>query len=277
MEDVISGIALEPDWEYTLLSLLFLFLLRILPILTQAPFMGSNILPLPTRVGMGIALFLLYFPYLWQSNPYQLGFNLAFLGYAAKEVFIGLVLGFLISLPYLIAQSAGALVDFQRGSSSLTAHDPVLKLQSSPIGTFYNYLLVLIFFGIGGPKYFLDSLLLSYEIVPITGTPLVNFFTNSSNLFWQSVISILHRVAALFVQLAAPPIVATLLADMFLGIANRLAPQVQITFLGMSLKSLLGIAFIFLGFNLLLKQMSKELISWMQMSDQIIRSITASY
>jgi hypothetical protein len=41
-----------------------------------------------------------------------------------------------------------------------------------------------------------------------------------------------------------------LMTDFFLGIANRLAPQVQITFLGMPLKSLLALTIVFFGWTL---------------------------
>jgi len=52
------------------------------------------------------------------------------------------------------------------------------------------------------------------------------------------------------------------MTDFFLGIANRLAPQVQITFLGMPLKSLLALAIIFFGWQLLTQQMVTETYIW---------------
>ena len=51
----------------------------------------------------------------------------------------------------------------------------------------------------------------------------------------------MNQIITIAIQLAAPALVAILMAEMFLGIANRLAPQVQIAFLGMSIKSLLGL------------------------------------
>ena len=59
-------------------------------------------------------------------------------------------------------------------------------------------------------------------------------------------------------QLAAPALIMILMTDFFLGIANRLAPQVQITFLGMPLKSLLALTIVFFGWTLFNEEMVNQ-------------------
>lgn len=71
-------------------------------------------------------------------------------------------------------------------------------------------------------------------------------------------------------KLAAPAIIAILMAEMFLGIANRLAPQVQIAFLGMPLKSFLGLLLLFVGWFAILGDM-KEL------SEQMLQQISTFF
>jgi type III secretion protein T len=63
---------------------------------------------------------------------------------------------------------------------------------------------------------------------------------------------------------------------MFLGIANRLAPQVQIAFLGMSLKSLLGIGLLFVGWFFILLQMSKQAQIWLKTLQYMLQTIPTS-
>ena len=63
------------------------------------------------------------------------------------------------------------------------------------------------------------------------------------------------------------------MAEVFLGIANRLAPQVQIIFLGMPIKSLLGIFFLWVGWLFILTQGNKQLFSWFRSLEQIIDSL----
>ena len=62
------------------------------------------------------------------------------------------------------------------------------------------------------------------------------------------------------------------MTEMFLGIANRLAPQVQIAFLGMSLKSLVGLFVLWAGWFFILKQTSNETLNWFDLINKIVLS-----
>ena len=75
------------------------------------------------------------------------------------------------------------------------------------------------------------------------------------------------------IQLAAPAILAILMTELFLGIANRLAPQVQIAFLGMSLKSLAGLALLAIAWFFILKQLGIQSTTWIKEIPRIIYSI----
>ena len=65
------------------------------------------------------------------------------------------------------------------------------------------------------------------------------------------------------IQIATPALLTILMTEVFLGIANRLAPQVMITFLGMPLKSLFALAIICFGWMFIISQLKKELVSWL--------------
>jgi len=60
------------------------------------------------------------------------------------------------------------------------------------------------------------------------------------------------------------------MAEMFLGIANRLAPQVQIAFLGMSIKSLLGLALLWAAWFFILKQFTKQTYDWLNLINKMV-------
>ena len=77
-------------------------------------------------------------------------------------------------------------------------------------------------------------------------------------------------VLSMSIQLAAPPLIGVIMAEMFLGIANRLAPQVQIAFLGMSIKSLLGLALLWAAWYFILKQFTKQTHDWLGVINKII-------
>jgi len=243
------------------LSLLFLFLARMLPIIALAPFFGARVLPHPVKVTFAMSLFVIFLPLLLQETKTQIDFNFTLLLLMIKELFIGFTLGFVISMPFIIVQNAGIIIDHQRGGASLMVNDPTIQNQSSPLGTLFNFVLIYLFFLLDGPFLFIDAIIQSYEVIPPDAFFNPAFFAKNSN-FWEMQSKLFNKVMILSIQLATPALLAILMTDVFLGIANRLAPQVQITFLGMPLKSLLALAVVCFGWQLFTEELQKQIYAW---------------
>jgi len=257
----------------SVLTLLFLGMMRIAPVVALAPFLGSR-LPGPVKVGLVVAIAAVILPHLIISaKPPIPTFDSMFIFLCLKELFIGMIIALLVSFPFYIAQASGVLIDFLRGSSALQVFDPLMQTQISPIGQLYNYVFIVLFYEIGGPFIFLEGLLNSYNFIPADGLIGAAFF-NLHHPFWKAIMVLLTKFTALAIQLAAPSLVAILMAEMFLGIANRLAPQVQIAFLGMSLKSLIGLALLWAGWFFILQQLGKQSLIWLQSLQQLLHSMS---
>ncbi len=248
---------------YGILSLLFLFLARFLPIIALSPFFGARILPHPVKLTFAISIFVIFLPQLVNVTTTPIGFDFNVLMLMFKEAFIGLILGFFISMPFTIVQSAGIIIDHQRGGASLMVNDPTIQNQSSPLGTLFNMVLIFIFFVIDGPFLFLNAILSSYEIIPPDKFIDAHFFDKASS-FWEVLLKLFNKVMVISMQLASPALLAILMTDVFLGIANRLAPQVQITFLGMPLKSLLALVVVCFGWKLLTEELVRQCYKWLE-------------
>ncbi len=253
------------------LSLCFLFFARILPIIAQAPFFGAKVLPHTTKMALAIALFAIFMPKLLVTVKVAPQFDSSLIFLVMKELAIGFILGFLITIPFNIVQAAGIIIDHQRGGASLMINDPAVQNQSSPLGTFYNLVFIFLFFMIDGPFLFIDAIITSYEIIPADQyfNPIL---TEKSTMYWKVTMGLLNKVMLMATQLASPALIAILMTDLFLGIANRLAPQVQVTFLGMPLKSLLGLFAVTLGWSLFTDQIAREAIAWLQNMTELIYS-----
>lgn len=250
------------------LTLLLLFMGRFLPIIALSPFLGARVLPHPVKVTFALSMFAVFLPKLLDVTTTPLTFNTTAMVLLVKELFIGTCLGFVMGVPFMIVQSAGIIIDHQRGGASLMVNDPTIQNQSSPIGTFLNMMMILIFFAIDGPFLFIDIITRSYEVVPpdrmLTGA----LFTN--NAFWKIMLTILGDTMRISLQLCAPALIAILMTDVFLGIANRLAPQVQITFLGIALKSLIGLGIFTFGWTLLIQAMTKQGYVWLRQVETMV-------
>jgi len=271
---LLSMPGLEPT---TVLSVFFLTLARLLPIVSLAPFIGSkNNPPAPIRIGFSLALVAIFLPSNLLSVQGEIHFTFAFIGFFLKELAIGFVLGFMAMIPFLIAQMAGSLVDFQRGASSLQVSDPTTQTQTGPIGLLANFALIAIFYSLDGPFLYFNGLADSYRLIPVDGV-VNSAFINSQNGFWLQVYGLAGLMMSVAVQLASPALIGILLTDLFLGIANRLAPQVQIVFLGIALKSWVGIALLTAAWGLMLQVMGRQSIEWFQALNSMIQSIGLNY
>jgi type III secretory pathway component EscT len=224
----------------------------------------------------GVALTAIFLPQNLMHVHHEIPFALPFIGYCIKELAIGAVLGFLASAPFYIAQMAGSLIDFQRGASSLQVTDPTTRSQTGSIGMLFNFILIALFFSFSGPFFFLEGVATSYQLIPVDGLINPTLF-NMSIPFWKTMFKLAETMFDLCVQLSAPALIGVLLTDMFLGIANRLAPQVQIVFLGISLKSWVGIALMTAAWSLILQVMGKEAMNWFKMMNQLITQVGMAF
>lgn len=260
----------------TVLSLFFLTLARILPIMALAPFFGAKNIPMAIRMMFSLSLVAIFLPQNLMIAHAELPFNTTFVGYLLKELLIGFVLGYLAACPFYIAQMAGAIIDHQRGSSSLQVTDPTTQSQTSPIGQVYNYFLIAVFFALNGPFLFLEGVANSYQLIPVDGLISPAFFSMQVP-FWKRIFDLFKLIMNFAIQFSAPSLIGILLTDMFLGIANRLAPQVQIVFLGMSLKSWVGIALMTVAWALIIRVMGQESIIWVKTINQLIQNTGAFF
>lgn len=243
------------------LTVLFLFLARMLPIIAQSPFFGAKVLPNPTKVFFAITLFIIFLPQMLLTMKTAPKFDSMLFLLMGKELFIGFAIGMIVSIPFVIVQTSGILIDHQRGGASLMVNDPTIQNQSSPVGLLYNMVMIVIFYMINGPFLFMNAIADSYQLIPPDQFINPTVFNYDSPL-WQQMVKLFNQVMVIAIQLSAPALIAILMTDVFLGIANRLAPQVQITFLGMPLKSLLGLAVVAFGWLLLTTEFVRQGYLW---------------
>src|SRR5579883_3361644 len=94
-----------------LFTIAFLAMLRLIPIIVLAPFFGAK-LPGGVKIGMAISFTMILLPHVVSSaNSLNLTFDTHYLGYAFKELFIGIIFGMLSSIPFYIVQSSGVIID----------------------------------------------------------------------------------------------------------------------------------------------------------------------
>lgn len=257
----------------TVFSIGFLTISRLLPIIAIAPFFGARVLPRPVKMALALCLLTMVLPKVLTGITEPIAFDTTLVLLVIKEIFIGTILGFFVTLPFLVVSSSGVLIDHQRGAASLMTNDPTIQNQSSPLGTLFNLVLIVLFFSYDGPFYVIDTILSSYDVVPPDKFLSPMFFQPDSPLY-QKLEKVMYNFVAMMVQLAMPGLLVILMTDTFLGIVNRLAPQVQITFLGMGLKSWLALFIVCIGWSPFIAQISKEIVVWLRSFLELVQDLS---
>lgn len=215
---------------------------RFAAFLQIVPFFGGAVVPAQVKVATATALVIITYPSLLAELPADgspLPFGpVGFVGMLAKEVFVGFTLGFVASLVFEAVQIAGRIADLQRGSTMSELFAPQLQERVSELGQFQLQLAIVIFLTTGAHRFFIAALVRSFQFIPALKFPQIEAgWTPAAEFMTQMTGSVL----SVGVQLAVPIIITLLLTDLFFGLINRVAPQVNVFFLSMPVKMWLGI------------------------------------
>jgi flagellar biosynthesis protein FliR len=215
---------------------------RTVPFVWLIPAFGGPNLPARVRLALGFALSALCFPLIAGRVPS--GGPVLWVLFLLREGGVGLVMGFVVACMFRAVEAAGWLTDVLRGANLAEAIAPERGRRSSPLGELLLLLAVVIFLEMGGAGILATALARSYEAVPL-GAPSLGPASLHAAAFLVIVASAKLIEAA--IGLAAPALVALLLADLALGALGRAIPQVPVYFVGMPAKALLGVGAMLAG------------------------------
>ena len=153
-----------------------------------------------------------------------------------KEALIGLAIGLFASLPFWIAENVGNVIDNQRGATMGEVYSPLSGTQVSTTGIFFTQVVSTIFFVSGAVFLLLGAVYSSYAIWPVFGG-----FVSPAHGADGYILGTVDGMMRTTVIISAPIIIIMFLATLGLGFVNRTAPQLNVFFLSMPIKSALGI------------------------------------
>lgn len=217
---------------------------RLGPLIWLAPFFGGRLVPPTVRIGLSVALACVMLPQLLPAGPALA--DAGAVGVAAvfvQEALVGTALGFVVASVFWAAQAAGGLIDTARGASMGEVMVPQLGGRTTPMGNLLLQLTVVLFLALGGHRIAIAAICRSYVALPLGRFVAID----GLGRFALFCVDLSGEIILVALALAAPVIAAVVLADVALGWINRFAPQINVFFIAMPLKALLGIAVVALG------------------------------
>ena len=206
---------------------------RISGLMVFCPFLGSDAVPMPVKAGLTLLLTILLHPL---HGPAALTLSSwQWTGVALSEASIGLVLGLVANLLFESALMAGQVLGVQIGYSLANVFDPQTNADTPVLSEFHQMAALLIFLQLDVHHWLLRALVRSFAYLP----------PGAASITLALAGGVLHAAGGIFltgVQIAAPSLVATLVADMALGFLGKASPQLPVLFIGLAVKNLVGLA-----------------------------------
>ncbi|MGA9042959.1 MAG: flagellar biosynthetic protein FliR [Terriglobales bacterium] len=208
---------------------------RIGGMMTFAPFFNSQSISIPVKAVFTIALTALLYP-VYGVAGIGTG-SVGWIRIAGGEAIIGLLLGLTLQFVFDAAQLAGQIFGVQTGFSLVTLLDPQTQADTPVLAVFNQMVLLMLFLQLNVHHWLLRGLAASFVYLPPGGR---SFGLGLGLALLQSAGSIW----LVGLQIAAPVIAATMATDVALGFLGRAAPQLPVLFLGLHVKSMLGLSVI---------------------------------
>jgi flagellar biosynthetic protein FliR len=221
-------------------QLFFLAFSRIMAIMIHVPVLGGQSIPNQVRIGLGFVLAMVLIP--WQPLPEQTA-PIGFVAYGiaiGKEVLIGTLIGYSADLAFGAIQMAGAAMGLGSGFESSRIFNPSMGDSGSAFDQIFVMTATVVFLMINGHHLVITAIQKSFDLLPINGSLPFNGLETIMRTTSTFIVAGIH--------LALPVMTALILADLTLGLLARVAPQVQVYFLGLPVKvvvSLLALSFMF--------------------------------
>lgn len=226
-----------------------LILLRMIGFVFSSAIFGTELLNTSVKILLSLVLAVLVFaPVKTGPVNYDL-ISHEIIGLAAREIFIGLIMGFLTKLFFFIVTMAGDLVSVSIGLSSSQLFNPMLGSSGNVVDQFYSTLGTLVFLSIGGHHMLLSSLVQSFELIQV-GQLSLNVSVLGDVVFYG------QEVLVMAIKMCAPVIITALLINVSMGILGRAVPQINVLVTGVPVSVMLGLLVMFVCLPLLVVEMN---------------------
>lgn len=216
------------------LDYMLLLLLRVLGVTLSSPIFGRQNIPAAVKISYSLALAYFFFTVLPEPAPLRYGAVPVFALLCAKETLIGLIMGYLLTLFFGVAFTAGQLIDMQMGFGMANVFDQQSNASIPMLGNLLNTMMMLVFISAGGFERLLSLLHLTFVRIPVGAVTL------SRGIAWI-VAELFCEAFVLGLRMALPVVVSGLLGEAAMGMLVRTVPQMNVFVIGLPLKVILGL------------------------------------
>lgn len=219
-------------WLGPQLEMFLVGLIRVVGWMTFMPLFGNHALPPRYKAGLAVALTAALLPIMQPPGPLAAG---DWIGLLLRECALGLLLGLTLQMVFEGMQFAGHIFGMQLGHSLASVIDPHTQADTPVISVFYQTIAMLIFLALNAHHWIIRGLARSFELLPPAAVSLEGDLGGR-------LVALTGSLWIIGIEMSAPILLVTMLADLALGFLGRQSPQLPVLLESISLKTVLGFA-----------------------------------
>lgn len=169
-----------------------------------------------------------------------------FLTVIANETLTGIVLGYIANICFAVIRVGASMLDMQMGLSMISILDPNNKSSNTLIENIMYWFAMMIFFYIDGHHMLIETIVYTFEVVPV-GDTILNY-----DLLY--IIEVFIKAFEIGFKIALPILICLFISEFIMGLVSRSVPQLNVMIMGVPVKILLGLALFSLSLPIIADQ-----------------------
>ena len=245
-----------------------LVVFRIGGLMIFGPVFGSPVIPARVKVALAFLIGAAIYPLL--SAEFFIGAELhldlwMLAPLVATELLIGLIIGYIASIPLIAVQTGGLLMGQQMGLGFARFYNPGMDAQADIVGQMLFFMTLAGFLLIGGHEAMMAAIMRSFQYVPLGEF--------SIDLDVLALISgVLLSAFELALRVAAPVRALVFLESLAMGYMAKTVPQLNILSLGFPIRILAGFTMVILALYVMSDVIMDEIDSVLNLIFQWVQS-----
>lgn len=198
---------------------------------------GRGSLPATFKISLSLFFTVTVYGILPPATDIVINTTIEYMVLVIKELFIGYIIGYIISSFFSIVVIGGEVMDMQMGMSMSKIYDPSSNVSSGITGSFLNIILIFLFFSANGHISLIKIFMTSCKLIEIGN------FKIPQDLF-RNMVEMFSQILILSLKLAMPLMAVEIILESGIGVLMKAIPQIEVFSVNVQLKIIVGLLLI---------------------------------
>ncbi|HEX3026322.1 MAG TPA: flagellar biosynthetic protein FliR [Clostridia bacterium] len=250
------------------LNLFLLVFMRISGAVIFNPLLGRNNVPVTLRGALSLIIAFVVFSTV-NSPSTVAGGVVQLIVQCVFELFIGFIIGTVVNIFFAVVLIAGEIIDTQMGLSMARYYDPNSGVSMPILGSYFNALMVLVFFASNAHLSLLTLTADSFKLIP-PGT--VGFAPKAA----QYMVMLGKDMMEFGLRMAIPVLAVEMVCIVAIGLLMRAVPQINIFSVGIQIQAIVGIIIVAISVPVIVPMCSRLSTLIVEKSVVLVRMLVNS-